>query len=195
MSSIRYRYRAGLGLGGYSGKARKNRDRSRAARFDVQHMLDEFSDLNDGDEKHDRFIPIGRRSEFLPTVMESSERSDETRQQVDLPLTSPRDAAESHKEIAGSAPDVIRMNRRDTSGGQEGTCGSTCGPKPTAVISTRPAPRLVPHSPEPRTRPKSSITVNPLGDLLKRTGGLMYGCAIGSAAAAMILLVLRVAIL
>ncbi len=130
------------GPGGLSGKARRNHFRGRALRLHTQQLIDEFLEPESRPARTERFIPIGRRSEFLPSAAApGSEVGDEPigREVIRFPVD---------RERAKGVP-VVRP----------------------------PRPPQTPEKSEP-----AAFT----------TRGFLYGCAMGSAAAAVILLLIQV---
>lgn len=160
--------------GGLSGKARRVRNRSRAARLHAQQMIEEYAEPDPLAGHRDRYIPIRGRSEFLPSVAQASvpaARPD--RRQMELPFTS---AAKTNVTV-----------------------------RPATVVS--PAPPC-------DTRPKADAVIRPpctagkvgalpfkppeqFGHARRRKytiSGFLVGCAMGSAAAAVALFVVRIVI-
>ncbi len=151
---------------GLSGKARRVRNRSRAARLHSNRLIQEYLLPEDDDRPADRFIPIGRRDEFFPSVVHIDApqarlaQTASSTMQLDLPV----DAADAERIVAGPERKpvldaAIRFPR--------GTA-TTAGPvfKPVGMFEERRVFTL---------------------------GGFLFGCALGSAAASFLLLVLRTA--
>ena len=130
------------GPGGLSGKARRSRYRGRALRLYTQQLIEEFLEPEPHATRRDRFIPIGRRSEFLPSAtVPGSEMGDEPARREAVRFPADRD-------------------------------------RPKGVPVVRP--------PKPPNTPERSEPVT------FTTRGFLCGCAMGSAAAAVILLLIPV---
>lgn len=195
MSAIRYRYRSHAGYGGYAGKARQNRDRSRAARFDMESMLEEYAEPQLA-RMEEREIPIRRRSEFLPSagVVGSEVGYDFADRQMDLPL-SPQQARSADDSGCGdevlSQLNIVEENAFGV--GQDAAAVPVIECNAQAVAGEAlPVPtnrRTRSRSPIPQIRFDRTVFSGVPG------AGLLYGCMIGGAAAAAVLLVLRLAIL
>jgi hypothetical protein len=194
MSAIRYRYRAGYSYGGYSGKGRRNRERSRAARFDVQRMLDEYTEA-DEEPRRERYIPIGRCSEFLPSAgVENEELTlHDSTAQAALPFGEPEEVANDHRQDG-----LIRIRSGDASPRVE-----TQEPRSQEARGSETLTGAVHQEPRgpgrgldgPQVRSPRPATSAGQERMSVKAGGLVYGCAIGSAAAAAVLMVLRLAVL
>ncbi len=155
--------------GGLSGKARRVRHRNRAARLHTQQMIEEYFEPGGATMTSDRYIPIRGRSDFLPSVTQhDGVLPAGADSQLELPLTtsaSDKSVARPEQEPDTTADAAIRFPRDD---------------RRTAEFD--------PHRLDPaRTkggRPAGTFTM----------GGFLVGCAIGSAAAALVLLVVQTAI-
>lgn len=188
--------------GGLSGKPRRNHNRNRALRLYSQQMVNEFFEPGTEDRSANRCIPIRGRNEFLPSVAQYTPTASGQHEQLELPLAS-----------TGNKIPAVRLGDRETvhakdlrrQSVEKGTGVTT--PKPNTVHSTK-------SSDNPSTRPakngvirfpRSSAPDAPLPfkppEQLNRTrrkrftiGGFLVGCAMGSAAAAALLLVIRTVI-
>jgi len=186
MSAIRYRFRGGLTYGGYSGKARRNRDRSRAARMEAQQMLEEYAEPAGETSSHERIIPIGRRSEFLPSVgaIGAEVGYDASDAQMDLPLRSTRPARDDSG--TDGKDHAIRL------------CPGRNGDSAQKSFDTE-SLNLLPRAQRNlwRDLPVAKLASAARSAMAKghRAAGLLFGCAVGSAAAAAVLLIIRVAVL
>ena len=159
--------------GGLSGKARRRRNRSRAQRLYSKQFIDEYLEPK-APSHSDRYIPIRRRSEFLPSaplpegvafVRKEAER------ELQLGLDNNVDrlvGARAHKRKASG---VIRF-----------------GVRATRIVS-RAADRVKEAGGTDTARDSSADVAPPF-----TPRGFAYGCLFGSAAAAAILLVVRVAV-
>lgn len=138
--------------GGLSGKARKARYRHRAARLHSNKLIDDYLEPEKYQRPAERNVPIGGRSDFLPSVAHIGNVS-ETNQQLELPLDGKGDRS-AFKDRS------IRFN-------------------PTADRAKTFDPREL----EPAGDERQGMT----RDFTLR--GFFMGCAMGSAAAALLLLV------
>ncbi len=155
--------------GGLSGKARRTRDRNRSTRLHSRQVIEEYLEPGRQGVGEDRYIPIGGRSEFMPAVAHTTiakEPSDDP--QLVLPLTTPgsRDASCRGADIAKA---VSKHRSGETA---------------DAVIRF---PRTA--SAESGSCLKPPQTFRSAKKLTIR--GFLVGCAMGSAAAALLLLVLH----
>jgi len=156
--------------GGLAGKARCARDRNRAARMYLQQVIDEYLDP-DHDGRYPRWpVPIGGRSDFLPSALQCTETPESGHAvQLELPLP----VSETAVSTAPSTEAVGTTPTGDTA------------PAVDTVIR-------FPRSPEHRARP----VLKPPQQFRRRReeftiGGFLAGCAMGTAAAALVLLVVQ----
>jgi len=153
------------GYNGLAGKARRARDLSRASRMHAQQIIDEYLYPESDAWRPQRFIPIRGRSEFLPSAaFIREEPSTLTHRQLELPL---------------AAAAVATLPSHD-----ETTPERTL---PEPVVQPRDSvirPPRTPFRPIQRRKPSSPFT----------PGGFLFGCALGSAAAAVVLLVVQLAV-
>ncbi len=158
---------------GLSGKARRVRYRNRAVRLYTQQLLDElFEPDRPYATRPSRYIPIRGREEFLPSIAHTSDvAAARTRTQLELPFpTSDR------ARTALPTTDTTRaVSKRKT---QE--AGDMPLRFPRAEKATA--------SPIPRASERPEVDKN------FTIGGFFLGCAMGSAAAALVLLVMQTAI-
>lgn len=161
----------------FSGKARRIRHRNRAARLYTQQMIDEYFEPGGRTVTSNRYIPIRGRSDFLPSVAQQDgvfpaaadsqlELSLNT-DAKDKPVTSQvhPQRRDPEQKPETTADKVIRFPRDD---------------RRTAGFD----PRKLDPAGARRGRPGGKFTI----------GGFLMGCAIGSAAAALVLLVVSTAI-
>ncbi len=151
---------------GLAGKARRTRQRSRASRMHHQHLIEEYlgeskSHLHAG---RDRPIRIGHRPEFLPSADLGPD--DSAAGQLELPLPAP-------EVIDGDAVMIIPKEKSTKLAALEAA---------TIAVQTRPALPVR----EVRTVADTGADENEFS-----LRGLFVGCALGSAAAAMALVVIR----
>ena len=158
--------------GALSGKARINHKRNRAARLYADHLVEEYFEPNPVDPGHDRYIPVRGRSDFHPSVAFSQATgSAETERQLVLPLKGKAEEGKRSKPI-DTRP---KTPQRETG--------------PTADIALR-FPRSRKSTASPILKPpqqfrrKEKFTI----------GGFLFGCVMGSAAAALVLLVVQIVV-
>lgn len=160
--------------GGLNGKARTLRSRNRATRMYAQQLLEDYFDPDPIADRPDRYIPVRSRSEFLPAVTVWRDECNEENKgfaqgvQFELPLDvaapAPADPcdAEVKVPVAQTAPVVLRP------------------------VNEKP--------PMGWARPKVSFQPlsrrNPRGSFDPKR--FLYGCLLGSAAAAVVLLMVSV---
>lgn len=159
--------------GGLAGKARNNRHRRRIERIHAQQMLEEYlGEEEDQLEMRSRHVPVRGRADFLPTI-DSWSRDDETIQtgsQLELTLSPAPDrnglevCEESESMPAAAMSDVETIN------------------SPIVI----PAPYWA--RPRASFQPQGGRGVARTFDLRR----FAYGCALGGAAAAVILLVVGI---
>ncbi len=153
---------------GLAGKARRARDLNRVTRMYAQQMIDEYLYPDPDPVRPERYIPIRGRSEFLPSAAFICEDQDAPAQrQLELPLSAAATARES------SPPDLTVKRSTAVEVADE--------PLRDSVI--RPLRAAFP--PMQRRKQKQSPFT---------PGGFLFGCALGSAAAAMLLLVVQLAV-
>ena len=156
------------GYNGLAGKARRARDRNRASRMYTQQVIDEYFSPESDTRRPERYIPIRGRSEFLPSAAFISDEQDApTQRQLELPLV----AAEAARECALPDQTVERSTAVEVAD----------EPRRDSVIR----PLRAPFHPVQRRKQKQSPFT---------PGGFLFGCALGSAAAAMVLLVVQLAV-
>ncbi len=151
---------------GLAGKARRTRHRSRASRLHHQHLIEEYLGEDETLEstRSDRPIRIGHRPEFLPSAELGLD--DSAAGQLELPLT-------EHEAIEGSA--VITIPKDES---------ANLAALEAATIASQPS----------RAAPDQKVgTVADPGSTADEFSirGLLVGCAMGTAAAAMVLAVIR----
>lgn len=150
---------------GLAGKARRSRHRSRASRLHHQHLIEEYLGESERllDSGSDRSIRIGHRPEFLPSAELGPD--DSAAGQLDLPLTEP-------EAIDEAAVMTVPKEKSANLAALE------------AAIATQSSPAMPVHK---------ASNVADTGSTAEEISirGLLVGCAVGSAAAAMVLLVIR----
>lgn len=164
---------------GLSGKARRSRDMSRSHRMYSQQLIEEYLDWESGEEEPERFIPIKRASEFLPSV--------------EVPTTSsPDDSGAGQFEFDHTKQEPIvdrsaaptREARVDNPQPAEPTVEPAVLPQLEPVVSVVEKPSVI--------RPRRA-RINVLAEIAPAptlsTQGFLIGCGIGGAAA-MVLLIL-----
>ncbi len=157
-------------LSGLNGKARTLRQRDRASRLHAQQLLEEYFDPDSVADRRDRYIPIRSRSEFLPAVaVWRDERNEDDRGfaqgvQFELPLNAdaptPADSCDAGVKVAATQATPVEVRH----------------------VNEKP--------PMGWARPKVSFQPvsrrNPRGSFDPKR--FLYGCLLGSAAAAVVLL-------
>lgn len=163
--------------GRISGKARRVRHRNRAARLYTQQMIDEHFEPGDATTTSDRYIPIRGRSDFLPSVTQHDGLFPAgADSQLELPLTT----GSSDKSVTRPA----QPHRSDLEQKPDTTADA-------AIRFPRDERRTDEFDPR-RLDPGGARGGKPAGTFT--IGGFLVGCAIGSAAAALVLLVVQTAI-
>lgn len=153
---------------GLAGKARRARDLNRVTRMYTQQMIDDYLYPDSDPWRPERYIPIRGRSEFLPSAAFISEDQDApTQRQLELPLIAAEAAHES------TLPDQTVERSTAVEVADE--------PRGDSVIR----PLRAPLQPMQRRKQKQSPFT---------PRGFLFGCALGSAAAAMVLLVVQLAV-
>ena len=163
--------------GGLTGKARSNRHRNRVQRMRAQQMLDEYFETEDYEEAP-RHVPLRGRAEFLPTI--------DSWTQEDAPFATGDQLEFTVQAIEGTNNtqsnndlDLLFHAEQDA---PECVENLSFEKAPPATVTIIPAPYWA--------RPRSSFQPQG-GRKVERTFDLrrfVYGCALGSAAAAAILL-------
>ena len=161
-------------LGGLNGKARTLRQRDRASRLHAQQLLGEYFDPDSVADRRDRYIPIRSRSEFLPAVIAWRDECNEHDRgfaqgaQVEMPLDAdapaPADLCDAGMKVPATQATPVELRQVNE--------------KPPMGWA-RPKVSFQPLS---RRNPRSSFDP-------KR---FLYGCLLGSAAAAVVLLMVSV---
>jgi len=176
--------------GGLSGKARHLRCRSRAQRLVAKQLIDDFNELQVDAEVPERYIRISGRNEFLPAIAQASLRTPRPAYaQLELPLrmagddtawASTRESSTDPRTFAatGSTPgaptDAPAASKMPADLLKEQVIRFARSAGPDVILPFKP--------PEQLDRPKAPpFTI----------GGFLAGCAMGSAAAAVALLVVR----
>jgi len=159
--------------GGLSGKARQVRCRNRAARLYQQQLIHEHLEPDTVGAGRHRYIPISGRNEFLPSVGGTGVTTGRTREtQLELALTTAKKVGRGDRpaDTARTAPQPKAEPAADT------------------VIrfprKARPGARPILKLPEEFRRRRERFTI----------GGFLVGCAMGSAAASLVLLVVHAAV-
>lgn len=169
------RQRRPAGPGGLSGKARRNRSRGRAFRFQAQQMIDEFLESEPQPSHSDRYIPIRGRSDFLPSA--KCPGSEAKGGAVDA-----RSQPEAHSKPI-KRPAIKPASRSGNDPQQCYALVSSKGPLRERLKLDLPVIR------PPRPPQKPEQPAEPVNFTVR---GFLYGCAMGSAAAAVLLLLVQI---
>lgn len=157
-------------FGGLSGKARRRRHRSRSQRLYAKQLVDEYFEPKLF-SRGDRYIPIRRRSEFLPSAP-LPEGVAFVRKEPEAEL---RLGSDDH---AGRVVDARAAQRKAAGAIRFGAFATR--------ITSRTTDRVREDCANKATVPAVASSFTPRG--------FAYGCLFGSAAAAVILLVVRIAV-
>lgn len=188
--------------GGAVGKARKSRDRGRAEQAYENLLIDDWREPPAKSARRDRVIPIRQRSDFLPAVACSDDVDEvELGQQLGLPL-------HEHEPVA-KAPRIV-WPPEEAGPVTRNRPADRIGPVCRDVIQFRPAveapaERDVADGLETALEaPETSMDRSLLSRMIEVRGRrrrttfsfkrFAYGCLLGSAAAAVILLALDLAL-
>ncbi len=156
---------------GLSGKARRVHHRNSAERLSSRQMIEEFLDPQTQDTPP-RHIPIRGRRRFLPSIAHLHNTvAVGIEKQLDLPLA----VVESATKTVGSAGRGRTTSERKIEARADTTLRFPQVGKPTAGLAFKPLEQL---------EGAHRFTV----------GGFLLGCAMGSAAAAVVLLVVQTTI-
>jgi len=162
------------GLGGLQGKERRMRDRGRAERMYLQSLIDEYLHPDEKSGRRERFVPIRSRSDFLPSAaFAEGEQNQESMRQLELSfevaLASAPTQQERMETKSVKSPALVLV--------QDEPAGKSFKP----VLVKRPSRAADPRVASPTPVSEREFTLR----------GLLFGSAMGSAAAAMLLLVVR----
>ena len=159
--------------GGLAGKARRVRNRSRAARLYAQQLIEDYFEPDPTERRRSRSVPICGRSDFLPTAVRPEDTPSGDREaQLELALA----------EVTTPSPAELPISE-------------------VVAMPARPAEVLAntvirfPRTAEPCAKPllKPPQQFRPRREKFT-FGGFLLGCAMGSAAAALVLLVVQTVI-
>lgn len=178
---------------GLAGKARRIRDVTRSHRLYSQQLIEEYLDWESGEEEPERFIPIKRAGEFLPSVevVPASSSDDSGAGQfefVHTPSGAIVEEVATAPQLVGLV-DVKPVSRKPV---------ERVGSKPTVPISKTDDPvkvqsksTVIPVAEKPgvirpvRARTSALPVASPKETL--STQGLLIGCAIGTVGAGILL--------
>ena len=162
-------------IGGLDGKARRERVRNRAARLFARQLVKEYLEPDEVSPGVERYVPIRSRSEFLPsaappwivdlTTASDKPRPSEQAKQLDLPFV---ETNKTQVDCPVSFPSEVTPDRNESH-------------ESPAVLRIPPPKRSRQEPAAPALRPgrRKPFTF----------GGFLLGCAMGSAAAVMMLMV------
>lgn len=167
--------------GGLTGKARSHRHRNRVERMQAQQMLDEYFDAEEY-EIVSRPVPLRGRAEFLPTLdsWSQDDATFETGDQLELTLQAvertdeklPREVVELQHQIEQEACELAEKAASESA--------------QAPVVKVIPAPYWA--RPRAAFQPQGKRVAAGTFDIKR----FVYGCALGSAAAAAILFVVSI---
>ena len=160
---------------GLSGKARRARVRSRAARLHAQQLVSEYLEPDPEALYPERYIPVRSQSEFAPSVLQHHDE-----------LVAPLVAEEAGAPLELSLATDDRISSPSLTGGvqRKANMAEQAGRGDRAI-----------RFPGMENSPVRGYEIQNNGRREELTfRGFAVGCAMGSAAAAMVLLVLRTAI-
>lgn len=162
--------------GGLTGKARSNRLRNRVHRMQAQQMLDEYFDAEDF-EVVERYVPVRGRADFLPTIDSWTQEDEtfETGDQLELTLQAVEGASNTQSDNDIESQFHAEHDARVA---EEFSAEAVAAPTVTII----PAPYWA--RPRATFQPQGGRRADRKFDVRR----FVYGCAIGSAAAAAILL-------
>ncbi len=166
---------------GLAGKERRIRDRRRAMRLSTRQMIQEYLEPELLESQPRRHIPIRARSEFLPSVMELADVS------VAAAFAHEPSDRRAEEESTATPPAIPVIKPKRTAPPVE----SRERTWKDVVIRF---PGRSEASTNPTKPPAAPPVFQPPVDEPFRITGFLLGCAMGSVAAALVLLVARIAI-
>lgn len=160
--------------GGLTGKARSKKYRNRVERIRAQQLLDEYFEVEE--DRPRQHVRLGGRADFLPTVDSWTSESSpfETGSQFELSLAAEEVAATSPIDAAG-----IPSKEMDNDAVVDGKAE----PAPKPGVKVIPAPYWA--RPKVTFQPRGGRSTDKAFDVRR----FLCGCALGSAAAAAILMI------
>jgi len=180
-------------FGGLQGKARHDRFRKRARQLHSQRLIEEFVDPEKQQQRTPRHIPIKHRAEFVPSApVMGSKYGTGTEQELELVYSTESESCNVDGGLFDGAYALVPPDSQDHSAITFSASTGT-GRRDQDDTSVEPAER-------------DAL----FGDRRKETGlgegdrsaiesftarGFAFGCAIGTAAAAVLLMMVRVAFL
>ena len=175
---------ADTGLGGRAGKARQKHHFERFAQREAEEAIEDFLAVHDSSTGSERIIPVRRRAEFIPTAVDECDDS----------------AAGPGFEQLGFDFDPDLEPARNPEADREYARWAARAAAAVADPSTteqpdRPAAEPIVFRPQV-AQPATAVGRQPASPAQPFSlRGLLTGCAIGAAAAAVLLLVIRVLVL
>ena len=164
--------------GGLAGKARRVRGRNRAARLQACQMMHEYFDPDTEEVFRNRYIPIRGRAEFVPSALQENDN--------DMALEQPNSPGEQLQlslAVGQQKPD--RQTTRWAT--LKNKTSRPHGKREEVIRFPTRGGRTT-----PTQRNRASGEKYPAERLTLR--GFLLGCAMGSAAAAVLLLMVRTAV-
>lgn len=178
------------------GRERYLHHRDRDDRLFHRHLLDDYFEPERTRRPPPRFVPVRRRAEFVPTTVAVLENADvSTQRQLTLPLDGPPAGTLANRIETSSTSRTVDQTHpvaATSSTFRHDTGDSRNTPRSTDQAIRFPRRAAVPRSPEGASVP----TLKPLSVFRKQKPpftwrGFLTGCAMGSMAAAVALLVLH----
>ncbi len=164
--------------GGLTGKARNIRHRNRVERIHAQQLLDEYLDPEEYEDRP-RHVPVRGRADFLPTIDSWTQEDEtfETGSQLELTLQ------EAPADGEWQSNEIVELQVESSEAPQAAMASVAVEKATTPAVKVIPAPYWA--RPRASFQPQGGRGVERNFDFKR----FVYGCALGSAAAAAILLV------
>ncbi len=179
--------------GGLHGKARQNKVKNRAWRLQSQQMIEEFVHPQQRSTNDMRQIPINRRGEFSPTApVMGSIYGVGTEQELELVYSTEMQEEEKDSGLFNEAFALVSPSTSEES--------AITFSAPTSAAQRDKKNGNVEHQERKALFDKQQEQTTSLGaetETLENftAGGFVFGCALGTAAAAVLLMMVRVTFL
>lgn len=180
--------------GGLHGKARYSRFRNRAWRLHSQQLIEEFVEPAGTPDKNTRRIPIKRRAEFVPSApVLGSEYGVGTEQELELVYTT--DAREQSVQVGlfDQAFALVSPTSKEDAAITFSRSQSELRTEPNKPGVQRSERKALIGS-TPQDSPTKAETGSPSVESFTARG-FVFGCALGTAVAAVLLMMVRAVIL